>query len=277
MILAAWCPWAGVRGGDASLYQQFLVLSGASLALGLRTMFVEKLTPQAEISDWAAFSLMFVLAVRAYIDLGRADGVMQTPDAEAGAEGEAISEHKGSETWNKSAFSGMPSTKSDAGFAAEESMKYGSFAPVSADGLLAERNDRLISDVIAFVGTVFLVFAAEADDKSEAALLDQPLKGAVDVTASVIGSMLAVFIAVFIGFVVERQLSNARVLFLAAAVLFPMSLMTLSQALLHLGALEGKSASDTVVGLKASSPLPSEDFATEPLHLCIQRLNSNAS
>lgn len=118
-----------------------------------------------------------------------------------------------------------------------EPPSYGTMRPVtSADGVFAERvSDKLVSTILAFLVPLVLGFALEAEDKSSMALAGHQFSTGMTFGAAM-GFMLAVMIAAGFGYIAERQMDDQRLLFLVSTALLALSVISLSQALMHLGA-----------------------------------------
>jgi len=292
IVLAAWCPWEGIRGSGDRLLQLCLVFAGAFLALALHA--VQFLTAEPSASGrWTCTCevltclFLFVLGAKAKLELGRVDANGQQSSGQQAVSANPFKEPLPPGTmpaggkWNERAFGALTaplasSTECEERPAAvygpcaciptggkwnekafgalmapwvvsmereeQPSAVYGSFSPpmTSAHGVFSERiSDKLVSHILAFVATLTLVFMAEAEDKSQDAFGTLPAKTSPDtdvIAGAVLGFLPATALAVFLGFILERQLSDQRMLFFVTCVLLGLSLVAFSQALVHTGA-----------------------------------------
>mmetsp|Transcript_28377 Transcript_28377/g.90308 ORF Transcript_28377/g.90308 Transcript_28377/m.90308 type:complete len:328 (+) Transcript_28377:64-1047(+) len=281
-IIAAWCPWQGIRKGDQALGERCLVLAGATVALAVRAILIGSLTDPKILACWYdafACGILALLGAKAAAERSyMAEGAPQQEEAAKAAPAGAGAEAAAAEPeWNKSAFSNAaappaPAPPKDPNpFAAEaaeaappaavewnksafafcpstlaesepEKANYGTLAappPRSADGVLSKRiSDTLASQILAFPAALVAVFLVEADDKSEAALLLSGRRGSEMVIGAIIGFLPSVMLAVFFGFLLERQLGARQALLPVTFLLLALSLVSLSQALLQLRVLQ---------------------------------------
>lgn len=147
--------------------------------------------------------------------------------------------------WNTQAFSTLPpppprvvSTATTPG-RADADAAYGTFRlpKLTADGVFSDRiSDNLVSYILAFLISCSVVFCLEAEDKSEAAFVlpGRRPEGPTIAFGFLLGLVPALLIAVLLGFVLERQLSDQRLTFAVTGIFMALSLVSLSQALLHL-------------------------------------------
>lgn len=253
---AAWCPWEGTRSHGERVLQMGLVFAGSFTALMLRTILLVTTMPPRYwdwVCDCVSCALLLALGIKAKLELSRLEAATPRPSsaiALAAADLRSRMKQEDPETlegaaaaepqWNKDAFSSMPPlTPADA-------TDYGSMKSLSqADGVLSERiSDRLLSHVLAFLSPMVLCYFVEAEDKSSAALLHRSVAHNAEIAVgAILGSIVAVMLAVFLGFVLERQLLDQRLLFTVSGIFFVISFISLSQALLHLNAA---SAEETV-------------------------------
>mmetsp|Transcript_19997 Transcript_19997/g.42702 ORF Transcript_19997/g.42702 Transcript_19997/m.42702 type:complete len:328 (-) Transcript_19997:68-1051(-) len=268
VIFAAWCPWGGLRSGSDRSFQLFLVFGGATVALASRVAFpahdaaVEP--PLRSAFDGVVAVALLLLATKARVELNHAEvsakrrhGLLWSTPQGGGASSrnpfeESAEEIKASHVcdWNPQAFA-RPAEPSPAapplpeeaavGKAQATVAAYGAMLlpPTSADGVFSERiSDDHVSSVLAFLAPLVLNFLAEAEDKSRDALLPpqfDPSAGCALLGAA-LGLAVAVMLAVFVGYILECQLSDRRALFSVASALLVLSLISISQALLHLSA-----------------------------------------
>lgn len=272
VIFAAWCPWGGVRSGSDRSFQLFLVFAGATVALATRVALpahdAALEPPLRSAFDGAVTVVLLLLATRARIELNQAEACARRSQsffwsAQSGAASslsahaknpfeESAEEIKASNAceWNPQAFARPsepppaeppPTVEVPTGKAQAASAAYGALLlpPTSADGVFSERiSDSLVSNILAFIAPLVLNFLAEAEDKSREALLPphfDPGAGWASLGAA-LGLAAAALLAVIVGFILECQLSDRRALFSVASALLVLSLVSVSQALLHLSA-----------------------------------------
>jgi len=241
VILAVWCPWDGIRGGSEHSFQLAMVFAGSLAALLLRVALASAglgaLPTRDNACEATACIVLTILGLKAKIELDRADAKAakalgeRSPLKGGGAETEAADEPV---KWNTAAFASAPPAPKW-----PEPPAYGTLQPASpADGILSEPlGDKLVSHVLAFVAPLALGFALEAEDKSSGALAAIHRGGSPSLAlGAALGLVPAVAAAVGLGYVAGRQMSDQRLLFLAVVGLLALSLVSLSQALAHLGA-----------------------------------------
>lgn len=259
VAFAVWCPWTGVRDTDDGFKARCFVFVGTMIALTIRIILLTSLVDPFFMEatfDYVSCFLLSMLALRAYIEMGRVEAFEATMgllgdkasgrDAKKDLETDAR-EDLPEEGWNQAAFVAPPplpaGTASDAMTpASSERENYGSVSPRihSADGLLSERiSDRLASLIISFVLPLITVFAVEAEDKSEVAIFLGGRSGNTDVaTGAVLGLLPAVMFAVVLGYILERRLPDQWAAFLVLSILLTLALVEMSQGLLHLPFLQ---------------------------------------
>jgi len=151
--------------------------------------------------------------------------------------------------WNTAAFHGaLPSkqgvTNQTSGVTA---VAYGSVeaATLPAGGQTSKGNiggssDKdLISTLIAFPVAFLLNLVMESDDKSEAALLKASHGSNPGIViGATIGFLPAVVMAVTLGHILERQMQRQQALFFVVFLLLSLSMISMSQAILRLNALQ---------------------------------------
>lgn len=258
-ILVAWCPWDGVRSNEKARYQQLLVFLAAVLALYVRTLLISAKTvkPSSETSncvyEWMTFAFILVLIPKACAELRRTEAenamrerLNERAEARAGR-GSQLSPKMGGGFFMGA--SGAPFARADTEEAAEEQHQQPPRSPGRADygstgspkncsaAFPANFRDTLASNILAFFVPLVVIFCAEAEDKSEAAVMaGGGPKNKSDVVGVMLGIPLALLLAAFIGFVMERQVSDNRLNFAAVLVLSILCLVSLSQALMHIDA-----------------------------------------
>lgn len=265
-IFSAWCAWEGTRSHDDRYLQLMLVLLGTYTADVARLLVVKFASnPKAGFAamDAVCCILFFVLAMKARWQLSVCDAreaaalrVAGSADKGKSAAGDAEqAEDSTFSGWNNAAFSSFSLTSSQTQ-SQEPSTQYGTTENFrAADGLLSARpNDRTVSTVLSFVMTVLIVFLAQADNKSTMFIVEAGVEHGMVVAGSLMGLLLASMMAVLLGMFCERQLSRERLVFLASIVLFGLSFISLSQAMLHLKAA-GDQPSATVALLSCFAQL----------------------
>lgn len=239
-VLATWCPWEGVRNGDHLSTQQVLVCAGAILGLFAHVVVVASIRSsawdtwrhQSWVFELTSCTLLALLGLRAYV--GRVGAVLpSTADAE-GAESDPLVRKEPEPQYNKDAFTfpALPTTEHDYGSTGDMMM--------TADGLLGERiSNHACSTIFAFVATASLIFVLEAEDKSWYALVAGDRQGSDTVLGAAMGFMSMAMVAALVGHVLWFQLEAYHVRFLAISTLLSLSLVSFSQAMLHIRCLDG--------------------------------------
>uniref|UniRef100_A0A7S1QRU6 GDT1 family protein n=1 Tax=Alexandrium catenella TaxID=2925 RepID=A0A7S1QRU6_ALECA len=261
VVFAAWCPWDGIRSGDDRFLQLCLVFSGSFLALALHSLLVLTVVDLGTNGRWTctyevlSFVVLAMLGMKAKLELGRADANARRTPTKSNTnpfqaddpEEDSYARSKGgatdSNTWNKQAFGALsaPFASLQPREQEEPHSAYGSMPPpTSADGVFSDRiSDRLVSHTLAFIAPLVLIFLTEGEDKSQDVLGPHPSRspqGSDIIVGTVLGFMPSVALAVLAGFVLERSLSDQRMLFFVTCVFFGLALVAVSQALLHTGA-----------------------------------------
>jgi len=250
-VFTIWCPYEGVRASKNSVFQQLVVFLGVLCALWARCiLFILTNEPGFWDGYCEGVSCLFLLLMipKAYWDFCDSD----------------VEEQKRREvmlaaTKRAAAKDGFEGPLGMYGVAKEsevlEDPSYGAaIAPrSSADGLFDRPiPDHLASTIMAFFVPAALVFAADAEDKSAAVWLDAGKPGNNgDVLFALLGVVGAVAVAVCLGFILERQVSDHRLNFAVLGVFSTLFLVSLSQALLHLDGLTVADSGDDN-GVKAS-------------------------
>lgn len=264
LVLAAWCPFYGVRNCPDSVLQQGLVLAGVACALAARVVMVELGGEPAwwdRYFDFLATVVLLVLGVKAKIELRYADAadcadrLSRTRAADRSTSpkptfwtplsyydpdppvAQAAVDHRSVEQ-------GHPDKGFDYGSIADGRSSFG--AP-KAETMTSD----VLSMVAAFVVPLLVAFSAEADDKSLAVLeeINRTLTPA-SALGAVVGCSLAVCVAVFAGFLFERQFSDQRLLFTVMFVCFSLALVSLSQGLQQLPALRSPGTASMIAHAK---------------------------
>jgi len=252
IVLTAWCPWGGIRRDEEHLFQTLLVFAGGLVALVLRVVFESvgwsTFPFRDSVFEASSFIVLMILGMKAKLELDRADaheqGSKRLPKAEGDggnpfnvkAEDMEKTPADDDAKWNVGAFSAIAPGVAVAE-QEQQAQGYGAIPlATSADGVFSERiSDKLVSHILAFLVPLVLGFAVEAEDKSDVALMAPHMTTATAFGAC-LGFLPAVLVAVGIGYIANRQLSDPRLLFLIVMGLTSLSLVSLSQALMHLGA-----------------------------------------
>jgi len=244
LAFCCWCPWLGIRKSTSNddALQLALVLVGSSLALCLHAVMVlaysSSLSEQALGFEGFASVALVTLGLRAKLELGSLDARALALKAPSKADDEEMPDKPVSRSvqWNESCFQTLPTSQPQP----EASASYGStqgLQPSPADGpvLSARRaNDPLVSSVLAFVLPFALGFIAEAEDKSQV-VMSMGGKPA-SIPGALCGIIVAASLAGLLGFVLERQLSDQRILFMVTVIFLGLSVVCVSQALVHTAA-----------------------------------------
>jgi len=252
VLFAAWCPWEGVRSHGGRHLQIGLVFAGAYIAFAVRVLTTEVAKdPEcwSSVFDVASCISFLILGLKVRSELSVVDAREQrllkkatknAKDASLPGDSSADDLEKPKPQWNAAAFSGALPASSGA-----STPQYGGAITqygagfVPADGLLSTPpSDRLVSAVLAFLLPLLLVFMAQADDKSSSVLISagKDLHRLDETSGALLGFLLATGFAAVVGLFMERTLSDHRLLFAASMLLFSLSLVSLSQALLYISA-----------------------------------------
>lgn len=241
VLLAAWCPFFGMRAGRCE--ETLLVALGASSALTVRVLLVGAL--QGVGLGWIRFLLLFVapfvlwfLASKVWLDYGRADSVwyanlLALQDKSTGIPAETAQEYA------TNVFK-MPVPGEDLGRQEAGEASYGSVEKAVESKLRGARGDvdpqstagRAGPMTTAFFLSMFCTFAVSLSD---------PLRGVGDIFghflspfASILGALGAVGVAILLGMLAGRSLSDHRFLLCSTAVLGMSALSVTTRVLLLL-------------------------------------------
>lgn len=225
VVMTAWCPWNGVRCGRGVGVQQCLVFWGCYTALSIQVILegtLEDVKPVGAIFSGIACGFLLILGLRAFMTISQEQGTRSKEPSDAGMdESDAPKSETSTEgfTWNKTAFM---------------SSDYGSIAPpVSADGALAERpSDRRVSEVLALIISLIVVFFLEVGDKSQWVILAGNHVGGPLIIAGMLGFLPAMVLATVLGIMLERQFATRLTAMLACFGLCALFLITLSDTYL---------------------------------------------
>eukprot|EP00929_Paragymnodinium_shiwhaense_P020119 TRINITY_DN13511_c0_g1_i1.p1 TRINITY_DN13511_c0_g1~~TRINITY_DN13511_c0_g1_i1.p1 ORF type:complete len:332 (+),score=70.07 TRINITY_DN13511_c0_g1_i1:87-1082(+) len=293
IILAAWCPLAGLRDGRALPVpvQQALVALGAYAALMTRAALLRVGFDAAggflDLSLRVTMVWILVgLSIKAWLDLRRLDGgrFVGVPagapvctSSEAAVIGDKIGSGDPAQVrWIGGGFlgdfkaydpnhaAGRPPLSGIGGgvgavasevnpFSASDSIDYGA-APMPAVGLVKDEDDTGY-DVVTLLCTSFVVplvtvFMAESGDKSDY-MLREALAGSADKSSLLhcvaLGYFVAVVTTLMAGFLLERQLSERRLIFSTTLGLVVMAVVASSAAFLSVQAWASRSAADSTL------------------------------
>lgn len=269
VMLAAWCPWEGVRS-DGRTFQQCLVFLGSTIALAVRIILLATLD-DPNFHSWAfevlACVLLLLMGLKAWIGIRTAANTLEEASAKKGHQAgdpEAVKQSIKTEstepqwnnpfgttepiddsspaaeegpTWNKEAFPFAPATT--------QQSTYGGVKEMTADGVLSNKlSDKFLSGILSFMCSCVLIFVAEADDKSESILVKAGRRGFDTALGAILGILPTIALAVLIGSIIERQLSAWHILSGVMATTFALTLISLSQALQHISVLNVGNSSE---------------------------------
>jgi putative Ca2+/H+ antiporter (TMEM165/GDT1 family) len=239
-ILAAWCPFHGVRSGPGSVVQQCLVIVGSASALAVHVLLLLAAHGVSARLSWSlsllASAVQALLGLQAILQLREADSsrspsLLPVPGnaaSKTSAGADADSWHIGQRGWLGSfkAYDphayGAVESRSESSNPFEDSEPEQVFAPRRASGTCL-----LASFAVPFI----CVFMVEPGDRSIEAI---HAAGSISCTLGALGGyVLGVIVAVMLGFLLERHLSERRLLFAAALGLWSLWLVTASQDILQ--------------------------------------------
>lgn len=237
-VLASWCPWAGVREGDGVWLQQILVFAGAMTALLMQLILqrtLQDLVRWPGIVDAVSCGLLALMAVRAGSEASRLPGGLRKEQAMGPNPFDEDSEASDTGTnppaepssWNQNAFL---------------SANYGSASPTR--GSRTRRTSFLIM-MLAYLVPLCVCFLVEVGDKSQRASRNGP-EDDRSLLTKVLGMMPATGLAVFFGFITERQCVNRTVATVVLAVCLGLTIVSLSQAFLQFPGLAASAGPTTV-------------------------------
>jgi len=235
VILAAWCPFTGVRYSTWSAVEQLLVWAGAVLAVVLRLLLIET-GMTLSFFDLMCGLLALVGSVAsgiaALVELKRADlkqkemrrSGAKEPTAHTSASAALLTE--GGLLGNVKLYQGNTSLENDE-----------FLSPTGYASVLQERDSTRGEFLAAFFLPSLFCFVAEAGDKSQAVISATAASslGLAEMFVGVtLGSAFALAAAVVLGFLLERTLSDRRLLWTAVSVLFALSAIFFSETFLKI-------------------------------------------
>jgi putative Ca2+/H+ antiporter (TMEM165/GDT1 family) len=232
LVLAAWCPWDGVRGGSWEYLQLSFVLLGAVLGLSIHICVVAAV-PDGVLKGWifpspfgwipeaASGVLLLLLALRAGLtcppskreDLSITKDPGETPETP---------KDEGSH-WNPNAFllNSTPPAPAQRLPLHQDSK--------GADGFFSDRvSDGMVSTIFALVGTLILVLLTESGDKAETIMIAAGRRGPDTAFGACLGILPAAFLATLLGFIMENQLSVRQLHIVVVFVLLSLSVASFS-------------------------------------------------
>lgn len=267
-IFAVWCPFGGIRSGRNSTVQQCLVAAGCTVALATRVVLAAWGVNLDGTDSWlglASVLLLCIMAAKAVAELRRADLQKkaefwnQKPPMDPrhfGRGGASFPDRRGAggflgdftaynpenyqteaqatpSSWNWLPSVGIGGANHLESPDPRVPPNYGSTEGLAstADPALAAGPDLPFewACALAFLVPLVAIFVAEAGDKSQAALQSVQGAGAIGV---LIGYSMSTMFAVFLGFLLERTVSERRVLFAVGLGLACLSMVLLSQGFL---------------------------------------------
>lgn len=240
MLLAIWCPIAGVRHGEGSCVQQILSAAGGVLALTLR-LLMAKVHFNWIVFDFAGdiilVVLLVLLAVKAYLDYRGVEPAKFSQGKSARTELPKKLSPGSASGYLVNFRSYDPEAYRDAMSAAPEaSSKFGQgygTANLSIDSA-GQRFEARTSYIGAFAIPFAMVFMAEIGDKSQWVLQNTRFISSEEALGTVLGYLASTTAAVFLGFLLERHLQEQMLLCMVAGGLCCLGLVTMSQTALHI-------------------------------------------
>lgn len=291
--LSIWCPWRGLRDGQHALAERCLIGGGAFVAFALRAMVLAGFGNADEGCWPAAFACvgLVALGIKAIFDKRRVGEADSKPMLKSTGHVEDSQWNKaafslpwtanvgptnngastcpeaglnGAQCWNTAAFHGALPSKQEAtnqspggaavayGSVEAATLPAGQTSKSSIGGSSGEED--LISTFIAFPVSFLFNLAMESDDKSEAALLKASHGSNPGIMiGAILGFLPAVVMAVALGHILERQMKSEQALFLVAFLLLSLSLISMSQAMLRLPALQPAALAAVQIGTRMFS------------------------
>lgn len=237
VLLAAWCPIGGVRGGHNAIIATLFVLLGTTLALTCHTLLAVSgvsLTAWGGSVHVAGAVLFAAMACRAYMEMGNRQASAPVKEKE-------IAESDPGFTPNPYAsylVSRRPPVGSidDASDRQQHVASYGAaFAPSTAESP-ASSAWNWGPAIGAFVSTFVIILLAELGDRSQLATHEASLAPGSSwptlVFGAAFGYLIADGLAVLIGVMIRIQLSERQVLLVSMLIVSALSIAETGQALL---------------------------------------------
>jgi len=241
LVLTAWCPWEGPRDIDFNPQHRIVTFLSTWIALSAHSV----LSASIRSSDWASWSdrgnsiletiggiAFALLSFRAYLGVTR-PSLYATPSPPP--EAEPLLSAKPDIMYNQDAFVySMPSR-----FGGSDADDGGESADAGGDkprSVGAEGGACTL--IIGILAASCCAFVGEAEDKSWYALVDGGRQGTDLVFGAIVGFIPGVWLAVFLGYVMWSQLDAYTVRVVAMLAFAALSMISFSQALLHLDAVD---------------------------------------
>mmetsp|Transcript_32895 Transcript_32895/g.94453 ORF Transcript_32895/g.94453 Transcript_32895/m.94453 type:complete len:309 (-) Transcript_32895:236-1162(-) len=274
VVLASWCPVSGIRAGQDRWAQTALVFLSASVGLAVPAVLPWTAAPAAaplsmlgHVHLWAAPALLGALCLKAFFDFRDADRAGRPWRKHAGA-GAVEKTTSGADPCAEDGgfahihrpydpFSGL--TRSDGGGAASGSGEvfgnvqpwemYGSVEPLPPAPPKTSWSSLSASVLAPLISTLVLAMA-EARQNAGLEQLQASRMGAL------LGLAASAAVAVVIGFVLERQLSDRRFLLLAFVALGALCFATAGRAAAQAVASAASVGRQVVVSFLTMSATP---------------------
>jgi len=244
LLLASWCPVEGIRAGSRWL-EVFVVALGAMAALAVR-LAVESLSNAALGASWrtgagliVAPVVLWMLAIKAFMDYKEANASARLTGGNRNPFAESTSNNKNSDLSDvKWSDVYMRPPEPDPSFSPQHHSSYGSVdAPAAAREDLSATlvKPKAEADGFGYMALEFLipfvcVLAVTSTDPVHGAAANATKEVVLGAGA---GALAAILLAVFLGYVLEREVSDRRFLLVAATAFFALALVSTSQAVLH--------------------------------------------
>lgn len=265
VIFAAWCPLNGIREGSTTQSQRIFVCLGAFCSLVLWSVLYDS-GYVARYGDgvwnFAACSVTGIIGCKAALELQNLDSRVGEPLFNRPATANNTTYAATPTTaqapvkWNpvvvggvdaeSQSFAALSKGSEAAGVASSATVEKGpqgaaAVAPTDKKRTPEEKWTPLT--YIYYLGASFWIpfgcaFLCEVSDKSSYTLLQGSHNGFDFTIGVLIGAMIVVTIAGIAGFIFERTLSDARILFTATMVLYGVSLIGATQGVINIGILK---------------------------------------
>lgn len=243
LIFAVWCPIQGMRSGPSANLERCLVASAAVSALLIRSLVTQlESIPGGCMGPFLASAGFAALAVRAFLLMRRSDNAraLRPPQAvardQSAEDPPAPAARTGGFLGNFKAYTppSPPSPAEAEPIASGVSVStsgYGTTA--TALGVLSEKGDyfNILACLAAFVVPFLLIFLASSGASGRG---DGPVRtnGVVASFAASAGCFFGTLLAAAVGFVLEREASEHKLLFGALCGLLALSIGSLREGAL---------------------------------------------
>lgn len=250
VIFAAWCPLMGMRrAGPGIACQQALVAAGAVVALTCRLLMMRVGWGMLWHASFASLTalLVFAMGLKAHMELGRlSDASKPILPAQKADLPTNVQWATPSTFWHRTDDTRAEDTGDEADNANEG---YGSIPPAQ----LASANGPDLADVLcACILPFIVIFVAEANDRSASFEGVAGRLGPILLLGRALGGALATAVAVSLGFVLERQCDDRRILSALSLSCFGMALLSLSQGLQPLTGVASTAASHAALQVQSA-------------------------